>query len=195
MKAWIPCALLVLAATACSGPSFTYSGHPDVDLTRFRDVGLDPRKDIMVMLDGKRAVDIPEARTLVMAQLEAKGYRIVPPDQAQLWLEVFTLHPIATRYKPPPSRNNSADQSGAKAGRAAGDQKPVEFNAPLGNLGVTVVVQLVDCATKEVLWSGILDQPLPRPEPHKALTPMGEVLAAPLKELMDPLSARRPSRP
>jgi hypothetical protein len=106
--------LLGMLALGCAkGPSFSYDMPPDAALGRYRTVALDPRRDVLAPALGKRPVDPRAFQGLVKAALEAKGYRVVPPDAAELWVEVFVL-------APEPGEGRAA---GAGAGRKGGRGK------------------------------------------------------------------------
>ena len=99
MKASPFCAMLIFCVIGmgCSGPTFSYASRQRTTVDQFRNVSLDPRQDVIPAVEDMHLVRNEEVRNQVIREFEAKGYRFVPSDVADLWLDVFTLVPGASR--------------------------------------------------------------------------------------------------
>ena len=82
-------------------PTFTYQRTPGVAFEDLRRFALDPRRDLAWILEGQRTVPAPDYRAAAIRELQAKGFRLVEPDQADLWLEVIVAVPERSREGAP----------------------------------------------------------------------------------------------
>lgn len=83
--------LIGMGALGCSQPQFTYYVPPGISVQKFETIAIDPRTDYAFIIEGKRQIKDPEVQNLVLAELQAKGYRLAPPDQADLWVNAVLL--------------------------------------------------------------------------------------------------------
>lgn len=83
--------LIGLGALGCSKPQFIYDVPPGTSVQKFKTVALDPRTDRIFILEGKRQLRDPEVQSLVLAELQAKGYRLATPGEADLWVNALLL--------------------------------------------------------------------------------------------------------
>jgi hypothetical protein len=146
----------------------------------------DPRKDLIYLLEGKRAAEPGPMRDAAMQELEAKGYRILPredADQAELWVDViaFVDERNGTMGGGPGGpggggmgrgggmrpgggagggRGDHGGSSGARSGAApeGPSAAPGMSGKPAAaGPGVLLVVQLVDPKTGQRVWYGRMD--------------------------------------
>ena len=155
----------LLGGLACTqGPTFSYERAPGVAFEDHRRFALDPRRDLAWFLEGQRTVPAPDARAAAGQELQATGYRLVEPDQADLWLEVIVAVPER-------SREGAAGGGGGKKGHdKRGGGKGGEGRGPEGARGAgsrpeagyaaspagesTVIVKLLARTDQRTLWSG-----------------------------------------
>lgn len=207
-------ALLILSCVGmgCSKPTFSYDARPGSAVEHFRNVALDPREDFILGVANMHRVDAPVILGQVVAALEAKGYRFVPADQAELWLDVFTLakggsrHGNSNETGKPEGRSGAgggrssrgsrgSGMEGGRAGRGGGERNPQEggesssrdLSAPGGDL--MIVVELVERRNTEMVWTGVLELPMPKAAPKAQASTKG-MIEAEVKHLLEPLPMR-----
>jgi hypothetical protein len=164
----------LLALGCAKGPRFSYDVPPGVALERYHTVALDPRRDIMVPATGKRSVDPREFKGLVTAALEAKGFRVVPPEEADLWVDVFVLAPgqgegragvEGAGRKGGRGKRGALGESGSGV-RGGGSTPPgghgPSGELPLGSQELSVVVELLERKDVRMVWLGVLELPRPK---------------------------------
>jgi hypothetical protein len=192
----------VLALGCAKGPSFSYDVPPGVALERYHTVALDPRRDIMVPATGKRAVEPREFKGLVTAALEAKGFRVVPAEEAELWVDVFVLTPgqgegraagAGGGHKGGRGKRGGLGEGGSGTARGGGLPPSGEHgpsgDQPLGSQELSVVVELVERQEGRMVWLGVLD--LPRPEKGAELA-SAFLREQSVKQLLSPLASPKP---
>ena len=144
-----------LLLVGCSKrPSLCYGSREDVSVQRFRDIALDPRTDLLFVNEGKRSADATAFKPLVLSELQSIGYRVVPADQAQLWLDVYALREDAGHPMGPSGEGGPGPGHGRGPGMGAGHR-----GGPGGHMGgaITLVVALIQPADAEVRWRGALE--------------------------------------
>ncbi len=199
----------------CSRPSFSYDSRPGTEVGHFRDVALDPRKDFVLGVENMHPVNFPEIQSQVMGALEAKGYRFVPSDQAELWLDVFTLAAGGSRHGNGNSNINGKPEGrggagGGRSGRGShgsameggkgsmggrnpqqgGETPSRDISAPGGDL--LIVVELVERASTEMVWTGVLELPMPK-SASTTQTSSKEMIGIKVDQLLQPLPIRKKS--
>lgn len=189
------CSLLGLGA--CSRPAFEYVVQADLAKWPDKTVALDPRADVVYILEGKRPVDADAHRKAVMADLETRGFRLVPPGQASLWVDVWSLIPAsAERGSEAATRSKGEGGGHGKSGGRGGEGSHrggsgMALDAPRsGNLDLTLVVQFLERENLRLVWRGTGTLTLKeRIRPDGTLSPEAEV-----RRLLEPLPARIGSR-
>lgn len=199
-------ALLIFCGigVGCSRPSFSYDSRPGTAVEHFRDVALDPRKDFILGVENMHRVNAPEIQSQVVGALEAKGYRFVPADQAELWLDVVTLSAGGSRHGSSNGTGKPEGRSGAGGGRGGrgsrgggmggrnqqegGETASRDLSAPGGDL--MIVVELVERTSTEMVWTGVLELPMPKSAPKDQATTKG-MIEAEVKQLLEPLPIRK----
>jgi hypothetical protein len=177
------CLLMGTFTTACTRrPLYAYEGQEDVSVATFREIALDPREDLLLIEEGRRPVDATYYKALVMRELQAMGYRTVPPGQARLWVQVLASRKdvdAPLQGNDPPGHGGRNGKGGAprgNTGRPAGDHP-----RPLVLGGASLVaVTLLDPSDAHPRWRAVLDLSVG----DKASRPAPEIL---LKRLLDPL--------
>jgi hypothetical protein len=182
--------LCALGLGCSKQPTLSYSARPNTPIERFRDVALDPREDLIIAVEGMRPVGGTEIKAQVIAELQAKGYRVVPSDQAELWVDVWTLTPGGLEHMRPMSGYGRQ----SKSLHAGGGSVPFEGdNRPRGNTTASklmVIVQLVERSSTDMVWSGTLDLPLPKPNPKDPGNATHELITDQVKQLLGLIPAR-----
>ena len=155
--------------TACTqGPTFAYERAPGVELEHLRRIALDPRRDLAWIIEGQRTVPAPDYRAAAIRELQAKGFRLLEPEQADLWLEVIVAVPERSREGGPgggsgkkghdkrsggPGGGKGGEGRGPEGARAAGNRPEPGYGAsPSGE--ATVIVKLLARTDQRTLWSG-----------------------------------------
>jgi len=202
MRPWRIESLLVLGllASACSRPEFTIDVVREAPWASFRTVALDPRKDLVVVVDGRHPVPAGAFPEEVLKELAAKGYVPGPPEQADLWV---TVHLLASSERPgmggtrgaePPQgaggrgeggghRGGGPPGGGSKRGgpREGGGAPPAASHGGTLNL----MVELRERNSMQRVWLGILE--LGR---HRAPGAADDAAPSPLTRLLESLPAR-----
>jgi len=161
----------------CSKPVFLYDPEPGKPLNLARELALDPRRDLLFVLEGKRTADPGPMKEVTLRELEAKGYRILPSEQsakAGLWIDVIAFMdggrgPGAGSMSKGGGRG-SGGMGGGRGGKMGGDgggsrRGGGSLNAPpdqpshpsASGLGMVYIVQLVDPKSGELVWYGKMD--------------------------------------
>jgi len=178
LRPWLlgPLALGAGLLLACArGPVFAYERAPGVALEDLRALALDPRQDMVWSIEGQRIVPAPDYRAAVIRELEARGFRLVAPDQAQVWLEVLVGVPERSgggEAKEGGGRGGHEKRGGGPGGGMGGSgrgqgggPKPggraePSYQALTGG-EATVVVKLLARTDQRTLWSGSGSFPTP----------------------------------
>ncbi len=145
-------------------PTFTYQRTPGVAFEDLRRFALDPRRDLAWILEGQRTVPAPDYRAAAIRELQAKGFRLVEPDQADLWLEVIVAVPERSREGAPGDSGGKkghgkrgggmgGEGRGPEGARGAGNRSEPGFQASPGG-EATVIVKLLARSDQRALWSG-----------------------------------------
>ena len=80
--------LLTLAAAAllggvgCSKPAFTYALAPGSDVSSFRTIALDPRKDVALVVEGLRPLNVSDLQGQVAGHLAARGFVVLSGEDS-----------------------------------------------------------------------------------------------------------------
>jgi|GEM_PF-2054152 len=83
----------LLALLACSGkPQFTAELRPGQNLDAIRTMAFDPRQ-VAWVTEGQRPVQAESLKRLVQEALEARGWRLVEPEAADVWVDVIATRP------------------------------------------------------------------------------------------------------
>lgn len=170
--AFILTALAALVLGCAKGPTFEYNKAPGVALERLRRVAWDPRKDVIWMVEGQRPTAAPEYRAAAVQELLAKGYWLVEPEAADLWLKVIVLVPDRSRGEAPRAGGGAKGRSGGgghgSGGRGGGGHRPEGSGDSAGRPAqghssgeVSVLVKLLARADQSSLWSGVATFPAP----------------------------------
>jgi hypothetical protein len=157
-------------------------------------------------------VNAPEIQSQVMAAIEAKGYRFVPSDQAELWLDVVTLAAGSTRHGN--SAGNSGGRGGAGGGRSGRGSHGGGMEGGKGGMGgmggrnqqeggetpsrdvsagggdLMIVVELVERTSTEMVWTGVLELPMPKSNPKSQPSSKGRIETE-VDHLLGPLPVRK----
>lgn len=186
-------ALFALILLGCREPRLAYEIPADLKARGVASYCLDPRDHLAVVLEGKRLLDPEPFRGIASAILQAKGYRLVPPEQAAAWLEVRVFTSAAGSERghgtggPPaggePRGAGAGGRAGGRGSRKGGGAARAEGSGPRGEGGTTIVVRLLHPADSALLWQG---QVVVRPR-----QPRGPGIEAELAELLAPLPDRR----
>ena len=92
MRSFLP-VLALLTLLACSAkPEFTFEARPGATLESLQTIAFDPRKMAWV-LEGQRPVRSEAMQRLVQEALEARGYRLVEPEAAEIWVDFVAMTP------------------------------------------------------------------------------------------------------
>lgn len=161
--------LLMIALGCLPGPRFRYPIPPGGALKQARTLALDPRQPRDSAGNRLHPVNAQECKELVAGELQAKGYRLVLTDQADLWVSIRALVPAWPAHPSP------------------GPDLPCPCEGPLGSRDLTVVVSLVQPGGQRPVWLGILELPRAR-EDAEGRT--GFDLEPCLRHLLEPLPAR-----
>jgi len=167
-----------LLLVGCSKrPQFSYDIQEDVSVERYRDIALDPRTDVLFVDEGKHPVDATAFKAQVLRELQSMGYRLVPAEQAKLWLDVFAMREGASRGGPSPSGMGGGHRGGGpggggpggggqggRQGRSGGMQTGAMPEGRPSGGAVTLVVAFIEPTDAHVRWRGVLElQPQERP--------------------------------
>jgi len=176
MHPWRLRATLVLLAlcVGCSRPEFSYDPPGRVALERYRTVALDPRTDVLMLVEGKRPVPAREFQELVLHELAARGYGTVPPDQADLWISVHALAESGSRGDyPRMDRAPMAGRDPMEEGgpRAKGGGAPPRGGARPEGRDVTLVVEILERGGAQRVWIGSAEVPSRGPRSAQAAPP------------------------
>lgn len=179
-------AVLMIAGLglACGQPQFRYDTPPHPGLRGSAKIALDPRTDYLYLLEGKRQVRDPEVQRQVLAELQAKGYRMVPPAEADLWVTAF-LFISAGRPRtgaPAPSRGSGGGHGGHAAGFEGFGGHGDGASHGTGS-EMDVLVELLARPSMERAWFGMGEvRALQKGPEHPKDSPLGDTV----KRLLDP---------
>lgn len=188
--------LIGMGVLGCSQPRFTYYVPPGISMQKFETIAIDPRTDYAFIIEGQRQLRDPEVQSLVLAELQAKGYRLAPPDQADLWVNAVLLiraHQPSAGY----SGGHGSHGGGAGSGHGGMGHGGHSSGLDVGSLGggsghsgrshVTVLVQLVTRPSLDRVWFGTgIIAPAKDASGHHGHQPLPDTV----KRLLDPLQAR-----
>lgn len=179
MNPWRLRATLILLSlcAGCSRPEFSYSPPGTISMERFGTVALDPRTDMLLLMDGKRPVSAKAFQELVLREMADKGYSAVPPDQADLWIAVHALAESGSRGgdprmdRAPMAGRDPMEEGGPRA--KSGGAPPHGGARPEGPGGrdVTLVVELLERGGAQRIWIGSAEVPSQGPRPAQAAPP------------------------
>jgi len=188
--------LIGLGPLGCSKPQFTYYVPPGTSVQKFETIAIDPRTDYAFIIEGKRQLRDLEVQGLVLAELQAKGYRLAPPDQADLWVNVVLLIK-AFQSNAGYSGGHGSHGGGASSGHGGmghgGHSSGLDASSHgdgsshSGSSDTTVLVQLVTRPSLERIWFGTgVVKPTKDASGHHGDQPLSDTV----KRLLDPLQAR-----
>ena len=154
---------------ACTqGPTFAYERTPEVEFENLRRFALDPRRDLVRIIEGQRTVPAPDYGAAAVRELQAKGFRLVEPEQADLWLDVIVAVPERSREGAPGDSGGKkghgkrgggsgggmgGEGRGPEGARGAGSRPEAGYGASPGG-ETTVIVKLLARTDQRTLWSG-----------------------------------------
>lgn len=188
-RGWIPMAfgiagagfltLWLAGSIGCAKrPEFSHEIQLEVSKERYPTIALDPRTDIIFGDGSQMCLDASHYQLQVIQELEAMGYRVVPSNQAKLWVQVLAL-----TARPPRMDRNAMNQApaegmrgrgmssgpgggkggfgGGPGGGPGGEPRGGQGSAPQearkkGNAMITLVVALLEPSTGEALWRATL---------------------------------------
>jgi hypothetical protein len=166
-KTIIGIALSVLSVVGCKQPRLSYDVRADLRAPGLDALSLDPRKDLAVVLEGQQRLEPGPVRELVLKNLQAKGFRLVPQGEAAVWLEVLVLAPgpghagggpLAKGGEAPGGgREGHGGRGGGGSRKTHGDGGQAAGSAPRGSSGLTIVVRLLRQGDAELLWHGQIE--------------------------------------
>lgn len=191
--------LIGLGAIGCSKPQFTYYVPPGTSVQKFETIAIDPRTDYAFIVEGHRQLRDLEVESLVLAELQAKGYRLAPPDQADLWVNAVLLirtHQSNAGYSSGHGSHGGGAGSGhggmGHGGHASGPDvsTPGSGSSHSGGSDTTVLVQMVTRPSLERIWFGTgVVKPTKDASGHHG----EQLLLGTVKRLLEPLLARSAS--
>lgn len=206
MRRFLP-PLALLTLLACSAkPEFTFEAHPGAALESFQTIAFDPRKMAWVM-EGRRPVRSESMQRLVQEALEARGYRLVEPEAADIWVDFVAMAPARSNTpgggRPSGGRMGAGGGMGPGGGRdrstgmgpsgEGGEASPRPSRGPMGLEGfdpsgeLTLRVQLLARANTQTLWTGSVHLPAQqrgeRPDPRGSLREVVSQLLEPLPHI------------
>lgn len=195
-------AFFLLVGLGCGRPQFTYDVPVGAPGRQYETVALDPRSDYIFILEGRRQLRDPEVQGLVLSELQAKGFRLVPPEQADLWVNALLLIQDSRLDGGPSANYGSSHGGGFGQGRGGGHgthSSAAEAEgghgsgaSHSGGGGLAVLTELVARSSLERVWFGIGDVvPSPGDTGHHGNPP----LPGTVKRLLEPLPARTPPKP
>lgn len=132
-------------------------------MQKFETIAIDPRTDYTFIIEGKRPLRNPEVEGLVLGELQAKGYSLVPPDKADLWVNAVLL---IQAYQSNAGYSNDHGSHGGGAGSGHGGMGHGGHSSGLdvgshgggpshsGGADMTVLVQMVTRPSLERVWFG-----------------------------------------
>lgn len=192
--------LLVLSALGCAKPLFTYDVPADASLQSYSTIAIDPRTDRLFLTKGKRPLNDPETKSLVLSELQAKGYRLAPAEQADLWVGALLFmeshEPSHMEISGPGSSHGGGHGSmghGGHTGGSAGDGGHASGEAHSKGAGLSVLVELIARSSLERVWAGMGDLALSAKEPksHGSGHDQGHaLLESTVKQLLEPLPGK-----
>jgi hypothetical protein len=150
---------VLLGLAACSkGPELFYTRTPGAALDPPRAFALDPRTDLVWILEGQRTLRAPDYQRAVVQALEAKGYGRADADQAALWVDVVVAVPERGRSegKAPEGAKGGGRRGGGRGGSSGGrgaEPRPTQEWAPVSG-ELTLLVKVLDRTDQRVLWTG-----------------------------------------
>ena len=194
--------VLGLSTLGCAKPQFVYDTPPGTSAQKYGTIALDPRMDRLFLIKGKRQLNDPETKDLVLAELQSKGYRLVPPDQAELWVGAYLF--MESRE---PSHTESPGGGGHSSGGGHGGMNHGGHSAVSDwgsshsdgeshskGSGLSLLVELIARPTQERVWAGSGDLVSSEQAPvhhNPAVENQGHTqLENTLKRLLVPLPAR-----
>lgn len=157
--------LIGLGVIGCSKPLFIYDVPPGTSALKFETVALDPRTDRIFLIEGKRQLRDLEVQSLVLAELQAKGYRLVAPDQADLWVNALLLinsHVFSKEYSGSHGNSHGGGSGlghggmghGGHSGGSDADGDHGGSATHSGGSDMAVLVELVARVSLERVWAG-----------------------------------------
>jgi hypothetical protein len=171
-KSAIRLALSLLVLSGCKEPRLSYDVRADLKAPGLEAVCLDPRTDLAVVLEGKRILNPGPVKELVMQALLDKGFRVVPPGQAAVWVNVLFLTGASGRDRGAQSAKGGGPAMGDRGSRGgmggsggsgsrrsrneAGTPATGESSGAHGGGDLTVLVRLLHPGDAELLWLGQL---------------------------------------
>ena len=190
--------LIGLGALGCSRPQFTYDVPSGIIPQKFKTIAIDPRTDRIFLIEGKRQLRDPEIQSLVRAGLQAKGYRLVAPDQADLWVNALLLI-SSPRFNKENSESHGNSHGGGSGlghsamghGRYSGGSDSegghAGSTAHSGGSDMAVLVELVARISLERVWAGTGEVALSKDASgHHNHPPLSDTVG----HLLEPLQAR-----
>lgn len=170
--------LSMLVLGACSHqPTFTYDVRPDAPVATFHTAAFDPRA-LAWLIEGQRPVQAESLKQQVRAGLEARGYRWVEPEAAELWVDVVALRPDKGGGSPGSGRSEHEGRGGGhsgggmRGGKGAGRDHGGSGSEGKGFMqggtvfpdldprqDLTITVQLLAKEHTQILWTGTLFRP------------------------------------
>ena len=157
--------VLGLSTLGCAKPHFVYDTPPGTLAQKYGTIALDPRMDRLFLIKGKRQLNDPETKDLVFAELQSKGYRLVPPDQAELWVGAYLF--MESREQ---SHTESPGGGGHTSGGGHGGMNHGGHSAAIDGgtshsggeshskgSGLSLLVELIARPTLERVWAGTGD--------------------------------------
>lgn len=185
--------LIGIVASGCSKPRFSYDVPLGASVAKFETIALDPRTDYAFIFEGKRQFRDPEVQDLVLAELQARGYRLAPPDQADLWVNAVLLISAPQSnagYGSSHGGGTGSGHGGMSHGGHASGLDAASHGSGSGHSGhgdTTVLVQLVTRPSLERVWYGTgVVAPAKDASGHHGQQPLPDTV----KRLLEPLQAR-----
>ena len=205
-------AISLLALLACSGkPEFTYDVRPGAQVEALWTIAFDPR-EVAWVSEGQRPVRAESLKRLVQETLEARGFRLVAPEAADMWVDVIAMKPDKGEGsrgagKPGAGGHGGGRSGGGKSGggmrggqgaerdrtthlatEAAPSQRVMAFEGfdPGGEL--TFTVQILARENVQTLWIGSVHLP---PQKKDKQLDHEAVMRAVVHQLMQPLPRNR----
>jgi len=143
-------------------PSFSYYTHPEFRELAGKGIALDPRKDMVWRIKGRDTILAPEYVTAVVQEFVARGYRMVDPAKADLWVDVIASVPERSdtgSQSTDMAPNHGHGSHGSGGGHDHSSQAHGSGSTPHSSHGgsngdLSVIVQVLSRNDLKVVWYG-----------------------------------------
>jgi len=179
---------LLALGLGCGRPRLIYDVDASFRRGGYRSVAVDPRKDRVLIRDGLRPLNPTLPLQAALVELDARHYRRVPAEEADLWLTVSILMPGQPELRRAPDREGGGEgRHGGGRGRGGPGQggAPSGAHEGRGMGGLVLIVQMADRTSGHPVWQGELNlDPRDKGADGRPLS-----LEAAVHQLMQPLPA------